>query len=458
MKRVLLLLMAGFVVVTIHAQSTVTTKQYTVSGGLLGALNFSEFRIPDVDTVDYDTQTGWSFGGWLNVPISNGLSFEPQVMYSRYEYHTNNTTADLLLRSGKISYISLPLLLKLHAGDKFAFTLGPQFDFMTSVDYTDNDDNNPGRMDDFHNTSISLSGGLEILPHGRITLFGRYIHGFTNLDDRANHNSQIEYKNQNIQAGLKLRLFGGRTEPVLKATDVIPDSDGDGINDQLDKCPNTPGLAKYDGCPIPDSDNDGINDELDKCPNQAGVAKYDGCPVPDTDGDGINDEMDKCPTQAGTAEREGCPAKDSDNDGITDENDKCPDIAGTAANNGCPDIPANVTKTLSTTGTGITFTNRTSSTLTTRSNSSLDNIVRLMNENPGMKIRVEAHTDNVGDDDDNENLSSARAKAVQAYLVSKGISDDRIKTEGFGEEMPIADNNTSAGRARNNRIEIKIDY
>jgi hypothetical protein len=102
----------------------------------------------------------------------------------------------------------------------------------------------------------------------------------------------MEFKNSNIQVGMKVKLFGKKIEA---------DSDGDGISDPNDKCPTVVGVSRYDGCPIPDSDNDGINDELDKCPNQAGTAKYDGCPVPDTDNDGINDENDKCPTVAGTA-------------------------------------------------------------------------------------------------------------------------------------------------------------
>jgi hypothetical protein len=50
--------------------------------------------------------------------------------------------------------------------------------------------------------------------------------------------------------------------------------------------------------PIPDTDGDGINDEDDKCPSQSGVARYGGCPIPDTDGDGVNDEEDKCPNRA----------------------------------------------------------------------------------------------------------------------------------------------------------------
>ncbi|HSU27912.1 MAG TPA: OmpA family protein, partial [Chitinophagaceae bacterium] len=295
-----------------------------------------------------------------------------------------------------------------------------------------------------------------------------------------------EMKNQVIQAGLKLKLFGNK-EVVYRAAEVtvidtdgdgipdtedkcpteagtlkyngcpIPDTDGDGINDELDKCPNEAGTAKYNGCPIPDTDGDGINDELDKCPNQAGTAKYEGCPIPDTDGDGINDEEDKCPTEPGIAAKDGCPVRDRDGDGVNDDVDRCPDIPGVASNKGCPDFPANVSKSLSLEAQHISF-GATNAKLTTKSNASLDKIVTMMNENPGLSIKVEGHTDNVGDDDANMTLSKDRADAVKAYIVSKGIPEDRIIAEGFGETTPIADNNTAAGRLKNRRIEIKVAY
>jgi len=108
-----------------------------------------------------------------------------------------------------------------------------------------------------------------------------------------------------------------------------PDTDGDGVMDKNDSCPEVAGDAQYAGCP--DTDGDGIGDNVDKCPEESGVSKYDGCPIPDTDGDGFNDDDDACPTVAG--DLGGCP--DADGDGVKDSNDQCPDVAGTV--NGCPD-------------------------------------------------------------------------------------------------------------------------
>jgi len=115
------------------------------------------------------------------------------------------------------------------------------------------------------------------------------------------------------------------------------DSDGDGIPDWDDECPNQPGPAKFNGCP--DSDGDGIPDNKDACPNEYGEAKYDGCPPPDSDGDGIPDDVDKCPYQPGLPEFDGCP--DSDGDGIPDNEDACPYEPGVPEEHGCP--PRNVT-------------------------------------------------------------------------------------------------------------------
>ncbi len=459
MKRLLVTILCGFICSNLVAQDAAPTR-YTVSGGLLGAANFSKFRIPDDNNatpgLKYDTKAAWAAGIWVNFPVSSHFSIEPQLSYSSYAYKTKSAVTELI-NEGDIHYISLPLVLKLHTGNKLAILAGPQLDFLTSVD----DDRNIAVKEDFNSTSISVFAGLELFPHAKVSLFGRYVHGLSNMNNRANHSSTTQYKNQNFQVGLKLRLFGKKTV-AYKATDVpipvvIPDSDGDGINDNDDKCPTQAGLAKYYGCPVPDSDGDGINDELDKCPTQAGLAKYEGCPVPDSDGDGINDELDKCPTQAGLAKYEGCPVPDKDSDGINDDDDKCPDIAGIAANNGCPEVPANVSKTLGLSAQNISF-GSINAKLTTKSTTSLDQVLKIMNENPGLHIRVEGHTDNAGDEGVNMQLSEDRATAVKDYLVSKGINADRIAAEGFGETQPIADNNTTSGRIKNRRIELRVAY
>ena len=122
------------------------------------------------------------------------------------------------------------------------------------------------------------------------------------------------------------------------------DSDGDGVYDSVDRCPQQPGPKENQGCPWPDSDNDGILDKDDKCPTQAGPKENQGCPWPDSDGDGVLDKDDKCPNVAGPVENQGCPWPDTDGDGIPDKDDKCPKEPGPKENNGCPipkvEVPA----------------------------------------------------------------------------------------------------------------------
>lgn len=117
-----------------------------------------------------------------------------------------------------------------------------------------------------------------------------------------------------------------------------PDTDGDGLADANDNCPTEPGKASLGGCP--DRDGDRVPDKDDACPDKAGPAAAQGCP--DTDADGLADNIDKCPEEAGKPEDGGCPVriKDADADGIADAEDACPNEAGPAATRGCPDRDA----------------------------------------------------------------------------------------------------------------------
>ena len=86
----------------------------------------------------------------------------------------------------------------------------------------------------------------------------------------------------------------------------------------------------------------------------------------------------------------------------------------------------------------------------------LDQVVKLLNDNPTVRIQIEGHTDNIGTAADNLKLSENRAKAVVNYLVSKGISASRLIAKGFGAGKPVAANTTEEGRAQNRRTELKV--
>ncbi len=239
--------------------------------------------------------------------------------------------------------------------------------------------------------------------------------------------------------------------PGLVEFNGCPDTDGDGIPDYLDDCPDVPGLAEFSGCP--DTDGDGIPDHLDECPEVAGLAQFKGCP--DTDGDGIPDHLDECPEVAGPAENNGCPWPDRDGDGVPDHLDKCPDEAGPVENQGCPEVEEEVKEKLQQIGGAVQFEIGKAS-IKKSSEKLLDEVVEILNNYPAYKVSVEGHTDNTGSEALNEKLSADRAKVCADYLISKGISEDRVSSVGFGPRVPIADNNTAEGRAKNRRTEFKL--
>jgi OOP family OmpA-OmpF porin len=234
---------------------------------------------------------------------------------------------------------------------------------------------------------------------------------------------------------------------------VVIDRDGDGVLDADDKCPDVAGLAALQGCP--DKDGDGIADGDDKCPDVAGLAKYQGCPIPDTDGDGINDEQDKCPTVKGLARYQGCPIPDTDGDGVNDEEDKCPTRVGPASNQGCPVIAKEVVEKINFAAKNVFFATG-SFKLLPKSFTSLDEVVKLLKEDETLMIDIDGHTDAQGSDESNQVLSDNRAGAVKTYLAGKGIADSRLKSAGYGETKPVADNTTAAGRAKNRRTEMTV--
>lgn len=97
-----------------------------------------------------------------------------------------------------------------------------------------------------------------------------------------------------------------------------------------------------------------------------------------------------------------------------------------------------------------------SAALRRESAAELDRLVALLSEHPALRIQISGHTDNVGDDGSNQNLSGQRAKAVYNYLVEKGIAAERLRSKGFGESQPVATNETNEGRARNRRTEFVV--
>jgi len=240
------------------------------------------------------------------------------------------------------------------------------------------------------------------------------------------------------------------------------DTDSDGIADHLDDCPTVAGLTSLKGCP--DTDKDGIADKDDACPDVAGLVSLKGCP--DSDEDGITDNDDKCPnTKKGLAvDATGCPL-DQDNDGVIDAEDECPTVAGSKNNMGCPPVKI-VEKIKEITPDQVIIQKiktdpvhfpSNQSYLTDYSKNILNKLIKTLKEDPAYNVNAFGYTDSQGSDQLNIVLSKDRVTSVAEYLISKGISKERIlQQEALGKQKPVATNDTEEGRLRNRRVEFEI--
>jgi OOP family OmpA-OmpF porin len=281
--------------------------------------------------------------------------------------------------------------------------------------------------------------------------------------------------------GHTIEVLGGLTF-VTGWGAVAKDGDGDGVTDDRDRCPKVPAKTP-DGCPVKDRDGDGVTDGKDRCPDVA-ARTPDGCPAdrdgdgvtddrdrcpkvpartpdgcpPDRDGDGVSDAEDRCPDVAAKT-ADGCPA-DRDGDGIVDGDDQCPDMPETKNGfedaDGCPDTLPKAVKRFTGAIRGITFA-RGKAIIRRRSHATLNKAVKVLGEYSALKLIIRGHTDSTGTRRRNMQLSRERAQAVKDYLVKKGVDEGRLRVEGLGPDEPVADNKTARGRAKNRRIEFKLD-
>ncbi len=214
--------------------------------------------------------------------------------------------------------------------------------------------------------------------------------------------------------------FGTFEEPK---PDIV-DSDGDGVMDALDKCPNTPKGTKVDGsgCKLPDLVNKTV---IQKVIEPAPMSfDNEECPIktdlPDRDRDGVEDSIDQCPNTPCdfSVDKKGCPLKA---------------ILRIHFNTAKWDIrPESLPK--------------------------VEKFAQFLIKNKGSLVRIEGHTDSRGSDNYNMVLSKKRAESVRKKLIELGVSPSRLTAVGKGEKEPIATNKTAEGMAKNRRIEVHLTY
>jgi OmpA-OmpF porin, OOP family len=287
------------------------------------------------------------------------------------------------------------------------------------------------------------------------------------LDEGDYYSARAELDVAARSAGQALRL-SPRGRCAAAATTGAADRDGDGVPDDRDECMAQPedrdGAQDDDGCPESDNDSDGLADAVDRCPDDAedndAFDDDDGCPEADNDRDGLVDRIDQCPDKAEDPDNfdddDGCPDCDDDGDTVPEcprRADSCPGRAGRPPD-GCPFKGVMVGDSRILLGEPVRFVG--AAAIRPTSYELLDEVARVLEANPRLRVRVEAHTAGTGPPRRNLRTSQLRAAAVKRYLVARGISANRITSAGYGGTRPIAENTTPRGRWQNRRVEFVI--
>lgn len=395
----------------------------------------------------YSSRPALHLGAQLEIPINARVSFQPGLMYTAKgrKYFMSHDTATSILTDTissssnmAITYIEAPLNvayqmrlarrvnLVVSAGPYVGFFYGGKQRTETRVYSTNNfkydevkyqTGSGDGKVKtlDF---GVNARAGFEI---GNLMLSGFISRGLTSFYHPSSYDGTFKHHVYGASMGFWLnKLVKPASKKVAKVT--------------------IPANITIPATPV-DSDGDGISDSADHCPNQAGTPDFNGCPIPDSDGDGVIDTADHCPAEVGPADNHGCPEvapavtpKDSKDDGSSlSDLEK---LAMIAAHN-------------------IIF-NANSDQLTIKSLDPLDDLVALLLAHPNSIITIEGHTDASGKPALNKVLSQKRAETVRLYLIQNGIQSSRIKAVGYGSERPLDTNRTAEGRARNRRVEIRL--
>lgn len=442
------------------AALTAPVAQAQRSGGLELGL-FGRFTRFD-PSLEFDDAFG--VGGRIGFRLPSGIGLEGDAAYT-------STTGALAVSASQIP---------IHARLIYAAPVGARYAVMLGAGWVHNLYRQPTHQwEDGASGLLGMRAEVSPLVDARVDLVADYypspLNGSALVTDNWNFTIQAG-------VGVRLKVPGGGVRdadhdgvpdqadtcartPRGEAVDArgcpLPkDADADGVVDADDRCPGTPAGDRVDasGCSLPkDADGDGVVDASDKCPDTPAGQKVDasGCPL-DSDGDGVVDTADRCPgTPAGeTVDANGCPVpKDADRDGVVDSLDRCPGTpAGQRVNAaGCPLLFVGVQRTLVL--QGVNFETG-SANLTDQSHNTLDRVAAALIGNPDVRVEVAGYTDNRGAAARNLRLSQARADAVRAYLISKGVPSIQLTSRGFGAANPIAPNTTAVNRSRNRRVEL----
>ncbi|VAW45739.1 Outer membrane protein A precursor [hydrothermal vent metagenome] len=306
------------------------------------------------------------------------------------DFELDTASFDAEDTGGSVSQTGLGLMARYHFND--GSSMRPFLGM--GAGYLDHNGSGAARGVDSSDLMLNLSAGIRKSMTDRVSFISEVKYRLDTDDYTGTSSSYDDYL---FSMGLNIAL--GAASKAMPAAEIVEpapqlDSDGDGVSDLTDRCPNTPAGMTVDayGCHDGDDDNDGVKNSIDKCPNsRAGaVVGADGCEVQVViELQGVNFDLDKA-------------------------------------------------------------------TLKPESIVILDAAVATMGEHGTLVVEVAGHTDSSASEAYNQDLSVRRAKVVYSYLVDKGVSADRMTWNGYGELSPIATNDTAEGMAKNRRTELVI--
>ncbi|MBN2531220.1 MAG: OmpA family protein [Deltaproteobacteria bacterium] len=469
-----------------HPIGLATIFQYNLPTGdaeyLMGSPRGGVFRAKLI--VDMESRNR-RYRGAINLGAHLPLgALKTENNFASNQFALDNTTGRILFKNGPKANFGI--------GNSFSLWQGVM-DFVLEV-YGNQLISQLGRMEYL---SVEANAGVKMYIEESSYLLAGYAHGLPLSGKRSDNPG---YGHQ----AMEHRVFlGFAYEPS------IGDKDRDGIKDDIDQCPLDPEdydeFLDSDGCPEPDNDMDGLLDPDDACPlipeDADGVEDEDGCPERnerDRDGDGILDEKDKCPDNPEDhddfEDKDGCPDVDNDKDGILDIHDECPndpeDIDGFEDKNGCPDPDNDRDRILDVDdkcpdnpevyngkedtdgcpdqgdvilqGDSIRILKKVyfeydSANIKKVSYDILNAVAETIKNNPQIElVEIGGHADQNGSDTYNLKLTKDRAASVKRYLLSKGVKEKSVISQGYGEYCPVEEGSTEAINEKNRRVEFKV--
>lgn len=271
------------------------------------------------------------------------------------------------------------------------------------------------------------------------------------------------------------------------------DNDQDGILDKADKCPmmaeSFNGYKDQDGCPDfskdeqklmeGDQDNDNVPNDRDECitlpEDWDGFEDDDGCPDLDNDKDGILDEEDDCPNAAevfnGIMDKDGCPDEDPDQQSsdpkttTMDQSLKPTESAPVQQTEGdldqpampdATDVPATALPPSNIFSGKYIYFDSSKASFTSESIVVLDQVAEALEQYPALRVEVSGYADSSGPEELNRKIAEKRALRVKDALLERGASIDQLTVKSYGEDNPIASNDTEDGKRKNRRVEFHI--